>query len=403
MGNNKNQHKSGNDFQPTITNTRQFIQAEEAMKAAIACGLGLTLIFGSAPVRADFKYTDTSKITGGSMKSMMKTVSIFSKQASAAMKPIVTTRYVKGNQMRTDHADGTFDIIDLDGRKMIFVDPQKHTYSETTFDEMKAAMEKAQKQMQDEMAKQKAQQKDVKVNVKPKVYITPTKETREIMGQQTNELKMQIDMEMEAQDTSASSQQNGPVSGTMSTTIDSWVAPSVPGYKEIGEFYVRMAKEINWTPPSNISINPQVSQGMAEMQKNSAAYKGLPLLQYMTMTMVGQQGQATAAGSQPPPSNSSSTSSSSSVPTSTSEAMVKGLGGLFNKKKKKDEAAEANANANSTNPPPPSTPGSLMEMTIEVNSFSDSALDASLFAPPAGFTKVARDPDQMFGHRPTKQ
>ncbi|HSS99642.1 MAG TPA: hypothetical protein VLK33_21550, partial [Terriglobales bacterium] len=243
------------------------------MKSVIACGLGLTLIFGSAPVRADFKYTDTSKITGGSMKSMMKTVSIFSKQASAAMKPIVTTRYVKGNQMRTDHSDGTFDIVDLDGRKMIFVDPQKRSYSEVTFDEMKAAMEKAQKQMQDEMAKQKTQQKDVKVNVKPKVYITPSKETREILGQQTNELKMQIDMEMGAQDTSASSQQTGPVSGTMSTAIDSWVAPSVPGYKEIGEFYVRMAKEINWTPPSNISINPQVSQGMAEVQKNSAAYK----------------------------------------------------------------------------------------------------------------------------------
>ena len=372
------------------------------MKAAIACGLGLTLIFGTAPVRADFKYTDTSKITGGSLKSMMKTVGIFSKQASAAMKPIVTTHYVKGGKLRTDRPDGTFEIIDLDGRKMVFIDPQKRTYSEVTFEEMKAAMEKAQKQMQEEMAKQKAQQKDVKTNLKAKVYVTPTKETREIMGQQTNELKMQIDMEIQAQDTSASAQPSGPVSGTMSTSIDSWVAPTVPGYKEIGEFYVRMAKEINWVPPSNISLNPQVSQGMAEVQKNQSAYKGLPLLQYMSMTMVGQQGDpsATTPNSQPP--SSSSSSNSSSVPTSTSEAVVKGLGGLFGKKKKKEEAADASASANSQNPPPPSTPGALIEMTIEVNSFSDSALDESLFVPPAGFTKVARDPDQILGHKPGK-
>ena len=373
------------------------------MKAAIACGLGLTLICGTAPVRADFKYTDTSKITGGSLKSMMKTVGMFSKQASAAMKPTVTTHYVRGSKLRTDRSDGTFEIIDLDGRKMVFIDPQKRTYSEVTFEEMKAAMEKAQKQMQDEMAKQKAQQKDVKTNMKAKVYVTPTKETREIMGQQTNELKMQIDMEIEAQDTSASAQPAGPVSGTMSTSIDSWVAPTVPGYKEIGEFYVRMAKEINWVPPLNISLNPQVTQGMAEVQKNQSAYKGLPLLQYMSMTMVGQQGDpaATSSGSQTPSSTSSS--GASSVPTSTSEAVVKGLGGLFSKKKKKEEAAEASANANSQNPPPPSTPGSLIEMTIEVNSFSDAALDEGLFVPPAGFTKVARDPDQILGHKPGKQ
>ena len=106
-------------------------------------------------------------------------------------------------------------------------------------------------------------------------------------------MKIQIDMEIQAQqqnNAQPSGQPAGPVSGTMSTSIDSWVAPSVPGYQEVGEFYKRMAKEINWVPPSSIRVDPRVSQSMDELQKNQAAFKGLPLLQYLSMTMVGQEG-----------------------------------------------------------------------------------------------------------------
>jgi hypothetical protein len=79
--------------------------------------------------------------------------------------------------------------------------------------------------------------------------------------------------------------------------------------------------------------------------------------------------------------------------------MAKGIGGLFSKKKKQDDAADQNGQ----NPPPPSTPGSLIEMTIEVNSYSDSALDSALFDVPAGFTLVTGSPDQLMGGKPTKE
>jgi len=79
--------------------------------------------------------------------------------------------------------------------------------------------------------------------------------------------------------------------------------------------------------------------------------------------------------------------------------MAKSLGGLFGKKKKQDDTADLN----SQNPPPPSTPGSLMEMTIEVNSFSDSSLDSSLFDVPAGYTRVTESPDQIMGSKPAKE
>jgi hypothetical protein len=357
------------------------------MKAIITGVLCSLLVFDGTPARADFKYSDTSKITGGSLKSMMKTVGIFSKQASQAMKPVSTTRYIKGDRMRADNADGRVEIIDLSGRRIVELDPQKRTYTEVTFDEMKASMQKAQEQAQQKMDND-PKAKDMKTNLNAKINVTPGTASRQIQGLTANEMKVQIDMEIQAQaqsDPQNPGQPNGPVSGTISTNIDSWVAPAVPGYEEVAMFYQRMAKEINWVPPSIIHVDPRVSQSMDELQKNQSAFKGLPLLQYLSMTMVGQQGAAANTADANNANTEGSSSSRNDTPTSASDAMVKGLGGLFSKKKKKDDAE---------------APGSLMEMTIEVTSFSNAELDASLFEIPAGFTRVQQNPDQILKNKP---
>ena len=378
------------------------------MKQILSLALCLCLLFGAVPARADFKYTDTSKITGGSLKSMVKFAGIFNKQASQSLKAMSTTRYVKGDVMRTDHPDGSVQILDLKRRVVIEMDPQNRTYSEMTFDEIRDALQKAAEQQKAKMQKD-PKTKDAQVDMKAKVSTTAGETGRMVNGQTTNEMKMQIDMEFTAQqqpDAQNTSQPpSGPVSGTMSTSIDSWIAPSVAGYQEVAEFYKKMAKELNWIPPSGITVNPQVSQSMQEMQKNQALYAGLPILQYISMSMVGAQG-STQTPSDAKETTSSSTSNSQ--PTNASEAVMKGLGGLFGKKKKKDEAKNdsgagsgAPGSAASNPPPPPSVPGALMEMTIEVSAFSDSALDPALFTVPAEYKKVANDPNHVLG-KPAK-
>src|ERR1700759_497093 len=263
------------------------------MRAWIVAVLCVAMVFGTVPAaRADFKYSDSSKITGGTLKSMMKTVGIFSKQASQAMKPINTTRYIKGDRMRSDDSDGRIQIIDLAGRRIINIDPQKKTYTEITFDEMKASLDKASQQMTQQQKTEtkdaNGKPQDVNAKVNAKVTVTPGTGSRQIQGVTTNEMKVQIDMKVKAQQQNPPPGQSGQASGTMTTVVDSWVAPTVPGYEEVTAFYQRMAKEVNWVPPSNIRIDPRVAQGMDEVQKNSSAYKGLPLLQYLSMTMVAQ-------------------------------------------------------------------------------------------------------------------
>ncbi len=353
----------------------------------------------SVPARADFKYSETTQVTGGALKSMQKVAGIFSKQAREANKPVVTSRYVKGDRMRSDNSDGTIQIIDLPGRRFITIDTMKNSYYIMTFDDMKAAMENAQAQMQQQQ--QKVQQdpnaKNAQANVNAQFHVLPGSGSREIMGQDTHEVKVEMDITFTAQQQADAAQQQpgGQASGTMQTTMDTFVAPSVRGYDEFAQFYLRMAKEINWTPPTNIHIDPRTTQGLGELEKNSAELKGFPMLKYITMTMVATNPDGTPVT--PPPSdasqntsssnNSSSNNSSSNTSiTNPSDEIAKGLGGLFNRKKKQDDAAAQN-DPNAA-PPPPSTPGSLIEMTEQVTSYSTDSLDSSLFEIPAAYNLV---------------
>ncbi len=341
---------------------------------------------------ADFKYSETSKITGGAIQGAMKFAGVFSKQAREANKPSETTISVKGDRLRTDHSDGSVEIIDLDGRRMISIDSQKKTYSIVTFDQMKAALERAQEKAKEESAKSGQQAPAANVKLTPKVEITPTGETAMILNLPAHEVKMSFDMQMESTDPRTKGQ-----SGTMWVKSDSWMTPVIPGSEEVAEFYRKMAKEINWVPRGIMGVNPQASQAMAVIRENPGSVKGFPLLQYVSLGMAatGQQAAEGAQGQQAQPSESSSSSEVESPQT----AIVKGLGGMFggfgHKKKKKEAAPEGQAAGQPAAPPSPS--GSLMDMTIQVTSYSNDSLSSSLFEVPAGYTSVQSDIERELG------
>src|ERR1700686_160696 len=157
---------------------------ENAMKTFRSLLAVLLLLAPAAPARADFKYTETSQMTGGSLLGMMKFASKFArgdakKQEQDALAPTSTTHYVKGDRLRTDNADGTTQIIDVGRQRVIFIDNNKKTYAEATFDQIRAAMEQAQQQMQQQI--QKAQQtspgkpppQDEKATLRPTEKVTP--------------------------------------------------------------------------------------------------------------------------------------------------------------------------------------------------------------------------------------
>src|SRR3954453_13179200 len=98
----------------------------------------------------EVSYQETTKITGGSITSMMKFAGAFSKDARKAGQPMVTTVAVRGNRMARVTQDYA-DITDLDARTVTHIDKVKHEYSVTTFAQMKEALQHA-------MEKSKAEQ-----------------------------------------------------------------------------------------------------------------------------------------------------------------------------------------------------------------------------------------------------
>lgn len=386
----------------------------------------LLLLASTVPVRADFKYTETSQVTGGALVGMVKFASVFArgdakKQEQQALQPTTTTHYLKGNRLRTDRPDGTAQIIDLDGRRVIAIDLNKKTYAVATFDEIKAAIEQAQQRMQQQMQQdpqqrqQMQQMQDAQIKLTPTIHVTPGTSSRVILNQPTNETKVQMDLAMQATATGPNAPPPGqPNSATMTyvMNMDTFVAKGVSGYQEFAQFYRRMAQEVNWMklPAMNVQIDPRVAQGMSELQQNSDSLKGFPLLSYVSMTMAatadGQQaGSPNAAQNQqpsnPPPSSSTNSSDSTSLG-NPSAVMMKSLGNLFGKKKQDNSSASSNQ-AGAPPPNPNSNPNALIEITTQVSSFSDSSLDGSLFDIPAGYTQVQEDPSQVFGGGSSQQ
>ena len=335
---------------------------------------GIMTLAGSS-LLADFTYQETSTITGGMMLSMMKVVGAFNKQAR---EPIQSTIAVKGDRM-VHRSSTSASVIDLASGTITHIDFQKKQYSVMTFEEMK--------QMMEQMT-QKTQKRD-KGEMKFKVSANATGKSKQVAGLEAKEMIMKMEMEAEATDKDSGKSQKG----GMTVTTDMWIASGVPGYQEVRDFHKRMAERLNWTPGGNMfAANPQVSQGMAEVYKEVAKLDGMPVQQLVSMGMAGQPG---AEGGTAPAQQQQAQQQPPAERPSVGSALGGALGGRFGLGRKKQTEQPAN-----TDNPPASggqagAPGSLLEMTTELNTYSSNPADPSIFEVPAGFKKVDSDMKKM--------
>jgi hypothetical protein len=362
------------------------------MRLGTVLSIAAVTIMAAGTSRADFKYTQQSKVTGGTLAGVSKSLGVFSKNARQITEPQLSTTMVHGNRLRMEHTAGTVEIIDLDGRRFIHIDTTKKNYWIQTFDQLKQQIAQAQETVKQEQTKAAAKHDDAQsVSMVPKFDMQATGATHPVLDLPAKEMKMRVDLLFQSTDPKTEADLEKSNASTWMIS-DSWYG-TVPGYEELRDFYIKMAKELDWLPGSMGmgNPNPQMGQAMDEFKKRAIKMDGMPLLQYTSFGMSASGQGQTADGQssqQPPPSSTSS--SDNSTPTSASGAIVKGLGGLFGKKKQQQSENSANPNPAAANnpPPPPPVAGSMMDMTIEVTSYSRDSLDAGLFELPTGYTQV---------------
>ena len=382
------------------------------IRTGLALGVCLALPCSSF---ADFRYDETTKITGGSIVSMTKFAGVFSKQARQMTDPVNSTILVKGNRMAHINPNTT-EIIDLDHESITTIDHTQKQYSIVTFAEMKAAMEEAMQKARQQQAQAPAAQPVAKTNPPPpemkfKVSVVNTGATKQVAGLAASESILK--MSLEAKD------QTSGQTGSMAMNNDMWMAPEIPGYGEVRDFNRRMAEKMGpiFSGPASSVISPQMVgaqpgmfSGMADMAKEMSKIKGVPVSQIMRVGTSIDGSPLPAASEAPlPPSNGPTAGSiadqagtnaaNSAANTATSNAESKAgshmgsfggvassIGGFGGFHKKKAQP-----------PPPPPAPTQagaaqtsavLMESSTEMTNFSSGPVDSALFAVPAGYKKV---------------
>ena len=360
----------------------------------LASGLCLLLTTSSF---ADFRYEETTKITGGAMVGMMKFAGAFSKDAKQAMAPNTSTVVLKGNRLAHINPNTT-EIIDLDKETITNIDHRKKQYTVMTFQQMKQQMLDAQKKAKEEQAKQKAKQQPSPQepstpppDMKFKVSVKNTGATKTVSGLSTKESILSMAME-------ATDQKSGQ-KGALAITNDMWMAPEIPGYGEVRDFNKRFAIKMGTVfsdvfKPQLAAMQPGTGEGMAEMVKEMSKLSGVPVLQIMRVGTTANGAPLPAASEAPlPPSNSPEMPSAGEVAQQSAASAITsklGLGGFgFGHKKKKDEPQPQETTQKPQSQGAQSADaGVLMESSTELTSFSSAPIDPSQFNVPPGYSQI---------------
>jgi hypothetical protein len=355
------------------------------IKGAVLC----VVVATSSSLYADFTYTETTQMTGGSMLGLMKMAAAFNKQARQAGDPIVSTVAIKGNRMAHINPDHT-EIIDLDAETITSIDALKRQYTMVTFAQMKQQIEAAAEKMKAQQQKTEASapQQPSTTDVSFQIHVRNTGQAKDVSG--LNASESILTMNMDATDKSSGQ------TGSLAITNDMWLAEEIPGYDEVKEFYRKFAEKMGTVFSS--AINPAMlaqyqgaGKGMADMAKEMSKLKGTPVLQVMRMGMTTDGTPLPAASEAPlppPPAGPAMPSAGDVAKQSASSAISSKLGGFglggFGKKK--------------ADPPPPADPppatataqptsSVLMETSTQMGGFSRTVNEAN-FAIPAGFKQV---------------
>lgn len=329
----------------------------------------LTFFFAASTVWADFSYTKTTRVTGGTLLKMTR----FMPGTGSIKEPQTHTIAVKGGKMVTYDKD-TATIIDADAETMTQIDFKKKQYSVITFAEMKQALQAMKQQMEQMQAQmQQAQEQMPAVNLLDavKISVNDTGQSKTISGMTTKQYILTMEL-------SAPTGAPADLPGSK-TTMDAWLTPTLPGYEEVTQFTAKMASKMaELTPGMNPMgmFRPDIAKTVDVMSQEMSKMKGISV--YETLTMNGFQPSGPSVGD--------------TVKAGAKDAAIQGalgrsrlgglVGGLGRKKQEAPQQAEPEQPKEVT-----WQPVTLLEEVTELTNLS-STVDASKFGVPAGFKQV---------------
>jgi hypothetical protein len=257
------------------------------------------------------------------------------KGAGAGQAGEVTKHYLKGQKMMLDSGNRMI-LVDFDAQTVTTVQTAQKTYSVVKFADLGQNLKDA----------------DVEITADVK----ETGQRKAINGYNASEVVMTIQVE------TAQTQKAGM---KMQMEMDIWVSADVPGAQEQKAFYQKNMGHFPWAALAQ-GGNPSMQKAMIDLQRKLAGLNGVPVLEVVKMKPAGGNDAQNAQAQQ----------GMSQARARLEEMQKQGGPGAA-------AAAQALARMGGA-----SGGGSMFETTMESTSFSTTAIPDSMFAVPAGFTKV---------------
>jgi hypothetical protein len=273
------------------------------------------------------------------------------------------------------------EIVLLDEDKLYHLNMNKKEYTETTFEQFRAQMQKVSDQMNSSENKQQPSAVDQSkcVWLPAKVDVTKSGEKAQIAGYDAQRVTVTATQPCQDKETGAICE--------VALVLDQWTSTDFAQSGEARKFYAAYA--------SKMGIDPSNSQDVSERAKNLfGQYKGLwtevaakmqsvkgyPVKSSFTLGLGGPQ----CKDSNSQRTQTTQTDNSAQSPSSIAGAVAGKLGGLFQKKKDTAEAPAAPPAAAVAMPP---GDVALMTVSSQVVSVSTTGVSADAFTVPAGFKK----------------
>ncbi len=198
-------------------------------------------------------------------------------------KPTEGTTAVKGNRKST-LGGATGQIIDLSEEKVYDLDMKKKTYTVTTFEELRRRMREAAEKAKTDVEKEQPGTKEKQEPQKPaKEYeidfdVKDTGQKKQLAGYDTHQTIATVTIREKGRTLEEA--------GGLVMTTDMWLGPVIPQLKEIFDFDLKYAKQLQGPEVAAISAEqmatmmamfPLVGKATERMKKEGDKLAGTPL------------------------------------------------------------------------------------------------------------------------------
>jgi hypothetical protein len=295
-----------------------------------------------------------------------------------------TTKFSgKFSSLMNKSAKEATSITRLDKELIWTLDPDKKTYTELTFEQMRKMME-SMGSLGGLLTQAKADSlRKAMEKLSSTVEVNKTGEKKTMSGLECE--RVILTMRSEIKDTI------GNVTDTTWVKNDLWMAPIDKVSSELRNFDLKMAEKLGFAEGGPMAgLLNQYADAMKKLQEKLKELNGYPLASTFSIVMTTHGEQKAKAETQVKDTTEQQMAQEEETPITEQKGVKSALGGLFKKKakeetKKKEEQKQKEEQEKAVAQQGPKT---VVEVTTETQSISTSGVDASLFEIPAGYKKV---------------